>query len=64
MGYLDLWRSEPPRKMTSEDVVPPTSRLEDDDEICAASGNSLIPALLEKLEVPELRALLELRKQV
>ncbi len=27
-------------------------------------GNNLIPALLEKLEVPELRALLEIRKQV
>ncbi|KAI0799781.1 hypothetical protein BC629DRAFT_1498771 [Irpex lacteus] len=66
MGYLVLWRSEPLHTMTSEDVVPPTSHLEDDDdddEICAVSGNSLLPALLEKLEVSELRALLELRKQ-
>ncbi|KAI0087561.1 hypothetical protein BDY19DRAFT_954328 [Irpex rosettiformis] len=48
--------------MTSEDAICSTLAI-DDNNPHPRSGNSLVPNLLEKLEVPELRNLLELRKQ-
>ena len=36
----------------------------DDDNPHPKTGNSLVPDLLERLEVPELRKLLELRREV
>lgn len=47
--------------MASDALISPVI---DDDNPHPKTGNSLVPDLLERLEVPELRKLLELRREV
>lgn len=50
--------------MTSQNGLLSPAVFAEDDEVQATSSDTLAPALLENLSVPELRTLLQLRKQV